>query len=177
MYRKIIPKRAYYSHKQTRNKKPIRSFRDLEIYQKSQQAAVEITRIIQPFLAEKHYGYEKEFCELTLAIPVQIANAHTQRFEDPLIAMKILNEVIGSCNRMMIYLEQIREIYTERTNASEKNNAEVLQDHGADKDLSSSHQIFFVCEEMIKSYNTIRIKTLNLLKAWKKFYQVDEESR
>ncbi len=179
MYNRIPAKSAYSPKRRYKTKKPIRGFRDLEIYQRAQEIAIKIIKHIQPFLAEKQYSYEREFCELSLNIPIQIASAHTQRFEEPEKAMGTLNNVMESCNKMIVFLEQIRDIYTEKANiASNTNNKDDTATSSVQSlecDLTENNKVYILCEEMIKSYNIDRIKTLNLLKAWKRFYKDDKK--
>jgi len=77
-----------------------------------------------------------------LAIPWQIAEAHSRRFEGKEQALKLLEEAMASCNRMAVYLEQTRDILGP----------------GVDRAL---------CEDLIRGYQKTRIKIFNLQRAWK----------
>lgn len=150
MYRRIPAKNVYNPKSRYKTKKPIRGFRDLEIYQKAQKAAVEITKTIRPFLGDKSYGYEKEFCELALNIPLQIVDAHTQRFTQPEKAMETLNNVISNCNKMIVYLEQIKNIYTQRAEKTKKDGKEDdKKEDGNTIELTEANKIFLLCDEII----------------------------
>ena len=74
-----------------------------------------------------------------------------------------LNSVIKNCNNMIVFLEQIREIYTEKPTVAINSN-EIVEDETGIK-LTEGNKIYILCEEMIKGYNADRIKTLNLLRA------------
>lgn len=172
MYPRIRPKYVY-TKKRYKTKKPIRGFRDLEIYQMAQQLAIEIIKTIQPFLAEKRYNSEKVFCEMALSIPMHMANAHTQRFDDAEKAIKTLDQVIVNCNNMIVFLEQIKQIYAEKPDE-----AVVKKDNKQEKtstNLTETHKVFMLCEELINKYNRVRIKTVNLLKAWKRWQSQDKK--
>ena len=69
-------------------------------------------------------------------------------------------------------LEPIRDIYTEKSDIHIKSNETKVEENA---DLTESNKIHMLCEEMIKAYNIDRIKTLNLLKAWKRFYKEDKK--
>lgn len=173
MYRRIRPKYVYSAKRRYKTKKPIRGFRDLEIYQMAQELAVEITKTIQPFLAEKKYISEKVFCEMALSIPIQMANAHTQRFDNAEKAIKTLDKVIVNCNNMIVFLEQIKKIYAEKPDDSI-----VKKDNNKEKtstSLTEASKVFMLCENLINKYNRARIKTLNLLKAWKRWQSQDKK--
>ena len=74
-----------------------------------------------------------------------------------------LNSVIKNCNNMIVFLEQIREIYTEKPTVAINSN-KIVEDETGIK-LTEGNKIYILCEEMIKGYNADRIKTLNLLRA------------
>jgi hypothetical protein len=145
-----------YTKKKTRfrTKKPIRSFRDLEVYQRTQEIATQIMKTIAPVLSGKNYHSESAFIETALSIPEKMAEAHSRRFDDEQLALQLLNDTKIKCNKMIVYLEQIKNIYGE-------------DKEGIDK---------VVCEDIIKKYNVVRIKIRNLYKAWYKF-MVEDESK
>ncbi|MDA2922966.1 four helix bundle protein [Patescibacteria group bacterium AH-259-L07] len=189
MYPRIRPRNVYRAKTRYKTKKPIRGFRDLEIYQMAQQLAIEIIKTIQPFLAEKKYTSEEVFCEMALSIPMHIANAHTQRFDDAQKAIKTLEQVIVNCNNMIVFLEQIKQIYAEKPDESiiDKNNKNrasqnlVIRSAHNNKpektstDLTETHNVFMLCEELVNTYNRVRIKTVNLLKAWRRWQSEDKK--
>ncbi len=128
----------------TYTKRPIKSFQDLEVYQRLLAVSVAIAkRIVQtPDRASLH--------AIALDLPVKIAAAHSLRFSDKAKALQTLEEIMLNCNLLVVYLEQYRDI---------KNG-----------DLSANERIepeFF--EEQIKTILTTRSKVLRLQFSWKKF--------
>ena len=139
-------------------KKPVKSFLDLEVYQKSLEAAVFVAKsIAMPKKKTKISELEKLIINTAvncaLSIPHQIAEAHSTRFGSQTSCLVFLEKVMLNCNKMVVYLEQIRDIC--------KTNAE--------------HEQF---EELIKKYFYIRRKVLNLQRVWKKYmFQKQGESQ
>ncbi|MCS7150861.1 MAG: hypothetical protein NZ928_00530 [Endomicrobia bacterium] len=132
-----------------RSKKPIRSFRDLEVYQRTAEIFVDVMKKIVPLLPED-VPLKKELVDVSMKIPHYIAEAHSRRFDDKTKAMQLIEEVLFLCNKAMVYIEQVRDVYSDQL----------------DK---------VVCNEMIKSYTWARQKIFNLYKAWKRFYTETEE--
>ncbi|MBI4174640.1 MAG: four helix bundle protein [Candidatus Aenigmarchaeota archaeon] len=131
-------------------KRPVRSFRDLEVYQKTSQASADVMRKITPKITGK-YPMADRMSQCLLTIPNLIAEAHSRRFEDEKAGLKLLDESMAECNKMVVYLEQVRDIY------------------GGEVDRS-------VCEELIKTYIYSREKIFRLYKAWKKFQEEYERN-
>jgi len=81
-------------------KKPIKSFQDLEVYQKLLALSVVIAKRVKS---------EKAVAN-ALDLPVKIATAHSLRFGDQEQAIRILEEIMLACNVLIVYLEQYRDI-------------------------------------------------------------------
>ena len=126
-------------------KKPVRGFRDLEIYQKTQETAAQVVRLLPEILKDKNYPSDKKMIEMALDIPAQIARCHSQRYEDRPGALRRMEEVLQRCDWMMVHLEQARDIFAE----DEKDNAALT--------------------EIIRRYGTVRVKIRNLHRAWKRW--------
>lgn len=133
-----------YKKSAFRVKKPIRSFRDLEVYQRTGEAATEIITKIVPLMGEGGTSVREKLVECCLKIPESIAIAHSHRFEKG-DELNFLEEALEGCNRAVVYLEQARDIYI--------------------KDIEGRA----VCEDLIKRYILGRRKIFNLYKAWQKF--------
>jgi four helix bundle protein len=127
-----------------RVKKPIRSFRDLEVYQSTSSYATEVITKIVPLLNETAPVIKDKLIESCLKIPELIAASHSRRFEAK-DELKTLDEALETCNKVVVYLEQARDIYVK-----------AIEERAA-------------CEDLIKRYIFIRRKIFNLYKAWKKF--------
>lgn len=81
-------------------KRPIKSFQDLEVYQKLLAVSVAVAKRIK----------NQKTVDLALDLPVKIATAHSSRFADCQKAIGVLEEVMLGCNLLIVYLEQYRDI-------------------------------------------------------------------
>lgn len=124
-------------------RKPIRSFRDLEVYQRTSKLATEVMIKIIPALEGKDCPVKDRLVSSCLDIPTSLAVAHSRRFEKG-DELKIMETIMEECNKVIVYLEQIRDIF--------------IQD--IDRVL---------CEDIIKRYTYARRKILNLYRAWQRF--------
>ncbi len=124
-------------------KRPIRSFRDLGIYQSTNRISVEIMKRIVPVIPEAS-ALKEDLSACCMSIPHLIAEAHSRRFDDKPKSMTLLEEVLWLCNKAVVYLEQAREVHSEQVDR-------VLAD------------------ELIKQYGYARQKIFNFYKAWKRF--------
>lgn len=129
-----------------RVKRPIRSFRDLEVYQSTSSYATEVITKIIPLFGEGSSPIKDKLLECCLRIPELIAIAHSRRFEEK-DELKTMDEALETCNKVVVYLEQARDIFVK-----------ALEERAA-------------CDDLIKRYILIRRKIFNLYKAWKKFQQ------
>ena len=127
-----------------RVKKPIRTFRDLEVYQRTSQSATEIMTKVVPLLQDTQALIKDKLIHSCLKIPESIAAAHSRRFETG-EELKLLDDALEECNRIVVYLEQARDVSL--------------------KELEGRA----MCEDLIKRYILVRRKIFNLYKAWKKF--------
>lgn len=120
-------------------KRPIKSFQDLEVYQKTLAVSVAIAKRV---LHDHEISAKLSQCSLSL--PELIASAHSMRFSNPQKAIDLLEEAMLNCNLVVVYLEQYRDIYN--------------------KDIEVE---FF--EEQIKTLLSSRMKIMHLQMSWKKF--------
>lgn len=81
-------------------KRPVKSFRDLEVYQKLLAVSVAIAKKIK----------SEKITTIALDLPVKIAAAHSLRFGDQTRAIEALEEVMLNCNLVVVYMEQFRDI-------------------------------------------------------------------
>jgi len=81
-------------------KRPIKSFLDLEVYQKLLAVCVAVAKRIK----------NQKAVDLALDMPIKIATAHSLRFADCQKAISILEETMLGCNILIVYLEQYRDI-------------------------------------------------------------------
>lgn len=141
-----------YNYRKTRfrPRKPVRSFRDLEVYQKALEGAVAVTKNILPILKEVDYPLRDEMVKCSLEVPGQIAEAHSMRFDFKQESLNILDKAMTSSNRMVVYLEQVRDIYSDKIEKT-------------------------LCEELIRKYIYNRQKIFHLYRAWQRFMEMDRD--
>lgn len=124
-------------------KKVVRSFRDLEVYQRPIECSVIIVAELIPILTKDKFPLVEGMRDCALSIPLRVAEAHGQRFSDFAKATATLEVAMQGCNKMIVYLEQAAGL-----------------SHNADG-------VFL--EDMMKRYLDTRGKMLRLLRSWQKF--------
>lgn len=120
-------------------RRPIKSFQDLEVYQKLLAVSVAAAKRIS----------SQKIIDLALDLPVKIARAHSWRFSDKTRAIAILEDVMLGINILIVYLEQYRDI--ENPSAG-----------------SGQVEIGFF-EEQIGLLLACRWKVMHLARSWEKF--------
>lgn len=135
-----------YSYKTSQfiPKKPVHSFRDLEVYQKTLEASVVVVKDLRSKLAKLHYPFLEHTINAALSIPLWLGEAHSIRFGDHATGILLLEKAMAGCNKMIIYLEQIKGIYGSKLD-------------------------FDLIENLIRKYAETRGKIFRLEKAWQKF--------
>ena len=125
-------------------KKPARSFRDVEVYQKPMECAVLIEKDIMPHLARQKYSYAEWLSDCAMSVPLLVAESHSLRFADFVLGVGYLEKAMAGCNKMIVYLEHIKGLY------------------GSKFDMG-------LIEDIIGRYAISRVKMFRLEKSWKKF--------
>lgn len=136
-------------------KKPVKSFRDLEIYQTTLQCSVIVVKNIRPKLVTLKYPFVEGITDCTMSVPLFIGEAHSIRFGNFTLGLSLIEKAMSGCNKMIIYLEHIKGIYGSKVDAD-------------------------VIEEIIARYAESRIKSFHLEKSWKRFrteYGDDKEKK
>ncbi len=124
--------------------KPVRTFRDLEIYQKTIECSVIISKNILPSLVKLKYPYAERTGECALAVPLLIAEAHSLRFADFALGVGYLEKAMSASNKMIVYLEHMKGW------------------HGAKLDAG-------LIDDLTGRYAETRTKMFRLEKSWKKY--------
>lgn len=137
-------------------RRPVKSFQDLEVYQKLLAISVAITKKIK----------SEKISVMALELPVKVATAHSLRFNDQEKAIQILEEVMLNCNILVVYLEQYRDI---ELPAAEVGRSLESRSQSPREDRLTVEPEFF--EEQIKNLLTTRMKILHLQFSWKKFME------
>ncbi|OIN95489.1 hypothetical protein COS81_03855 [candidate division WWE3 bacterium CG06_land_8_20_14_3_00_42_16] len=155
-------------------KRPIKSFQDLEVYQTVVNGAAEIFNRCREDMAAKTTEavtesqskaplaveedelitelkgkIRRNLLECVLALPGQIARAHSLRFSELAQALRLLDEAMLQCNCAVVYLEQYRD----------------LANHKVELE-------FF--ERQARKYLTVRWKIMHLLRSWQKFAEIQK---
>ena len=125
-------------------KKPVRTFRDLEIYQKTIECAVLIAKHIAPALVKLKYPYAEKLADRSLAVPLLVAEAHSLRFADFALGVGYLQKTMASANKMVVYLEHAKGLYGAKLDAG-------------------------LVDDIIGRYVLSRTKMFHLEKSWKRF--------
>lgn len=147
-------------------KRPIKSFQDLEVYQKSLAVSVVVVKKIaehqpedkqpdQPqdtgnIISGLKENITRNLLSCILAVPMQITTAHSLRFDTQEKALDNLENAMLNCNKAVVYLEEYRDICN-----------------------NGIEQEFF--EEQMKNLLSIRMKTMHLQRSWKKFTPLEKK--
>lgn len=138
--------------------KPVHKFTDLEVYQHTLAASVIILKDIQPKLAEVKYVFTENMTNCATSLPMWLSEAHSMRFvADHGVALGLLEKVMAGCNKMVVYLDQIKGMY--RPDAEVKQS---VKRQGFDPGL---------IDDLIRRYHDIRAKVFRLEKSWQKWYE------
>ena len=128
-----------------RVKSPVKSFRDLEVYQKTIQLSDEITNL--PFLKDSVFEKDKEEIKpLAEKIPKLIAEAYGDKFDSKELAHKKLTEAVTLVTNAVTKIDLLRQRFAE-----DKVNKEIL-------------------DALLTRYQIQKIKVLNLRKAWDRVF-------
>ena len=93
------------------NKKRITSFRDLEVYQNTYKAMLEVMKEIVPKLPDiEKYDLRDQISRACKAIPRLIAEGYAKRHQKAGF-QKYIDDAMGECNEMIVSLSQARDIY------------------------------------------------------------------
>ncbi len=133
-------------------KKPVRSFRDLEIYQKTIECAVLISKDIMPHLMKQKYSYAERLMDCAMSVPLLVAESHSLRFADFALGVGYLEKAMAGCNKMIVYLEHVKGLYGSKFDTG-------------------------LIDDIISRYAVSRIKMFHLEKSWKKFMNQDKENK
>lgn len=127
-------------------RKPVRTFRDLDVYQTTLTASVIMAKDIKPKLARLKYDLLENMTNCSMSVPLYIAEAHSIRFGDHKTGLLLLEKAMAGCNKMVVYLEQVKGVYGSKI--------------GVNSDLM---------DDLIKRYADVRTKIFRLEKSWQKW--------
>jgi four helix bundle protein len=93
-------------------RKPIRSFRDLEVYQDAYAASIEvITKIIPRLPKEERYDLADQLRRSTKAVPRLIAEGYSKKHQKRGF-QKYLDDALAESNETIVSLSHVRDLYS-----------------------------------------------------------------
>lgn len=93
------------------NKRPIKSFRDLVVYQNTYKASILIATKILPKLPEiEKYDLHSQLNRSSKAIPRLIAEGFAKKHQK-FGFQKYIDDAMGECNETIVSLEHVKDIY------------------------------------------------------------------
>jgi len=144
-------------------KRPVKSFQDLEVYQKTLGLGVEIVKKVRNTSKESKHTLEVQskitdkLVKTVLSIPKLIASAHSVRFGDSERAIADLEKAMLNCNLAVYYLELFRDLV-----------------NPVPAEVGIDHEYF---EEQIKEYLRVRGKIMRLQRSWLRFIPLEKPRR
>lgn len=94
-------------------KQKIKSFKDLEVYQNTYKACIEVIKSIIPQIPEiEKNDLRNQLRRSVKAIPRLLAEGYAKRHQAHGF-QKYLDDAIGECNETIVGLEQCRDLYGE----------------------------------------------------------------
>lgn len=127
---------------EARNSKPIRSFKDLDVYKRSMEAAKVVSlRVIPRLPACEKFDLADQLRRCCKAIPALIAEGYAKKHQQKAF-QKYLEDALGESNEMNPHLVFCGEIY------------------GVEKGL---------CDHLIEQYEIIGKQLYNLRRNWRNF--------
>jgi hypothetical protein len=133
-----------YGKYQFTPRKPVKTFRDLDIYQQTMNCAVIVVKSIRPALVKLKYPFLEGIIDCTMTVPLSIGEAHSIRFGDFAKGLALLEKAMSGCNKMIIYLEHIKGMYGDKVDTG-------------------------ILDEIIARYAEARTKSFHLELSWKKW--------
>jgi four helix bundle protein len=129
---------------QSKDKKSITSFKDLEVYQKSYKACISVMTQIIPNLPESEkFDLKHQLSESVKAIPRLIAEGYAKRHQRRGF-QKYLDDAMAECNETIVGIEMCRDIFGEYVDMK-------------------------LCEELVRIYDVCGRQLYRLRGAWSKF--------
>ena len=126
------------------DKKPIKSFHDLEVFQSAYQAMLDVFEHVLPNLpVEEKYDLTDQLRRSTKAIPRLIAEGHSKRHQRKGF-QKYLDDAMTESNETVVSLAQAKDLYPSLVQVK-------------------------ICEKLIDTYDKISRQCYNLALAWDRF--------
>jgi len=124
--------------------KSIRSFRDLEVYQRSYEACIRVMAKVIPNLPDSEkFDLKKQLSSSVKAIPRLIAEGYAKRHQKHGF-QKYLDDAMAECNETIVGMEMCKDIFGEYVDMK-------------------------LCEELVRIYDVCGRQFYRLRDAWGKF--------
>lgn len=93
------------------SKQPVRSFRDLEVYQNTYKACIVVAESLLPKLpSNEKFDLTDQLSRSSKAIPRLIAEGYAKKHQRAGF-QKYIDDAMAECNETVVSLEQVRDIY------------------------------------------------------------------
>lgn len=94
------------------NRKPIRSFRDLEIYTNTYEASIQVNMKVVPKLPpEEKFDLADQLRRSSKAVPRLIAEGYSKKHQTKGF-QKYLDDALAESNEMIVSLSHVRDLYS-----------------------------------------------------------------
>lgn len=103
-----------------------------------------VVKNLRPGLVKLKYPFLENFINCCMTVPLSIGEGHSIRFASFNEGVNFLEKAMACCNKMIIYLEQIKGLYGSKVDPE-------------------------LIEDIIGRYAESRSKTFHLEKSWKRF--------
>ena len=134
---------------ENKEKKPIKSFHDLEVYQNSYNASMEVSNKIIDSLPEfEKNDLKTQMRRSSKAIPRLIAEGFAKRHQEKGF-QKYLDDAKGESNEMIVCLSHSKDLYPDIVNVT-------------------------LCEELIDVYDKTSRQLHKLSAAWRNFKKIED---
>lgn len=123
---------------------PIKSFTDLEVYQNSYTASIEvITKIVPKLPKEEQYDLADQMRRSAKAVPRLIAEGYSKKHQNKGFR-KYLDDAMAESNEMIVSLSHVRDLYSRYVDPK-------------------------LCEKLIDLYDKSSRQLYNLAAKWRDF--------
>ena len=130
------------------NKKQIRSYHDLDVYQNAYKASLLVMKEIVPKLPESEkYDLRSQLSRSSKAVPRLIAEGFAKKHQKAGF-QKYLDDAMAEANETGVGISQVKDIYPKYVNIE-------------------------LCNQLIDLYDKISRQTFNLRRAWDKFSKTE----
>jgi len=125
-----------------KNRRPVRSFRDLDVYQNTYKSSIVVAQKILPKLPEcEKYDLHSQLSRSSKAIPRLIAEGYAKKHQKSGF-QKYVDDAMSECNETIVCLEHVKDIYEIEVN---------------------------LCDELVDVYDKAARQLYKLAEAWDSF--------